>query len=135
GKPLLERHTQHVIAQSHRRRQEYALIHECRITADNGLKIHPRQNFALDVDAWRNFDQRQPVRSKFKYTALRHVKHRLVAFYCVVAGKRAVLDITNKLVHPTIMDDAQATVHNGNLQPASRKGANEYHLLRVLADV
>ena len=135
GEPLLERHTQQVIAQSHRRRQEYALIHECRITADNRLKIHPRQNFALDVDAWSNFDQRQPFRSKFKYTALRHVKHRLVALYCVVAGKRPVLDITNELVHAAIIDDAQTAVLDRNLQTASRKGADEHHLLRVLADV
>ena len=110
-------------------------IHERRITADNRLKIHPRQNFALDVDAWSNLDQRQPLRSKFEYTALRHVEHRLVALYCVVAGKRPVLNVTNELVHVAIIDDAQTAVLDRNLQAARRKSADEHHLLGILADV
>src|SRR5690348_16509518 len=132
GESLLERHAQQVVAQSHRPGQEYALIDEGRITADNRLKIHPRQNFALDVDTWSNLDQREPVRSKFEYTALRHVKHRLVALYCVVAGKGPVFDVTNELVHVSIIDDAQTAVLDRNLQTARRKGADEHHLLGVL---
>ena len=110
-------------------------IHERRITADNRLKIHSRQNFALDVDAWSNLDQRQPLRSKFEYTALRHIEHGLVALYCVVAGKGPVFNVTNELVHVSISDDAQTAVFDRNLQSARRKSADEHHLLGILADV
>src|SRR5262249_57066396 len=78
GESLLEWHAQQVVAQSHRPGQEYALIHDRRITADNRLEIHLRQDFALGVRAWSNLHQRKPGRRKPQKTASRPVKTRAV---------------------------------------------------------
>ena len=99
GEPLLERHTQQVVAQSHRLGREYAPIHEAGSRRMIGLKLHLRQNFALDVDAGSNFDQLQAVLGQLEHTAFGHVEHRLAALHRVVAGERPVLDLTNELVH------------------------------------
>ena len=77
----------------------------------------------------------RPSWSELEHAAFGHVEHRLPAFHRVAAGKRPVLDLTDELLHVAIVDDAQTAVLDRDLEAAGREGADEYHLLGILADV
>src|SRR5262245_61146012 len=135
GEAPLERHAQQVVAQSHRLGQKYALIHNPGVAADDRLELHPGQDVAPDVDAGSNLDQLQAVGGKLEHAAFRDVEDGLTAFRRILAGKRPVLDVEDELLQLAVFDDAQATVLDPNLEASSRKGADEHHLLGILADV
>src|SRR5262249_46918947 len=130
-----ERHAQQVVAQSHRVGQKYTFIHDSRLAADDRLELHPGQDVAPDVDAGSNLDQLQAVGGKLEHAAFRDVEDGLAAFCRILTGNRPVLDVEDELLQLAVLDDAQAAVLDPDLEAAGRKGADEHHLLGVLADV
>src|SRR5262249_58928264 len=119
----------------HRLRQEYALIHRGGITANDRLEVHLRENVPFDVDAGGDFGELQPVFGELEHAALGHIEDGLSAFHGIAAGKRPMLDLADEFLHDAVVDDIQSAVFDGELQSAGREGADEHHLLGILADV
>ena len=100
-----------------------------------GLKLHPRQDFTLDIDSGRDLDELEAVLGQLEYATFRDIENRLAALHGVVAGEGPMLDLADELRLVAVFDDTQATVLDRQLKPACRERADEHHFLGVLADV
>src|SRR6516225_1746589 len=134
GEPSLDRHSQQLVAQTHWTARENALIHRNGI-ANDWTKFHPGEDITLNVDTGRDFDEFNTIPRQFEHTALRHIKHWLPAVHCILAGKRAMFDLADKLCLITILDQAQASVLDRHAETTRCEGTDEHDLLGILTDI
>src|SRR6516165_7302301 len=134
GESSLDRHSQQLVAQTHWTARENALIHH-RGIANDWTKFHPGEDITLNVDTGRDFDEFKTLPRQFEHTALRHIQHWLPAVDCILAGKRAMFNLTYKLCHIAILDHAQASVLDRHAETTRREGTDEHDLLGILTDI
>ena len=65
--PIAARFATQVAGQAHQSLGKYARIHDLQLGGHGRSEAHLRQNIALDIDARRNFDQLQTLRSDIDY--------------------------------------------------------------------
>jgi hypothetical protein len=93
------------------------------------------RTFALDVDPRRDLAQLKPVGGQSEHAALGDVQHLLRARGGVGAAEGHVLDLPDEFSRRALVEDNELVVFDRHAQPAGVEGADEYHLLGVLADV
>ena len=82
--------------ESHRTIPEDPCIHGTHVS-DQRLEIHLTENVAIDIDPRRDLDQLDPGGCPLQYATFGDVVNRLAGLRGIIAAKRDLLDLRNKL--------------------------------------
>ena len=99
------------------------------------LERHLGEDVTVDVDAGSDFGQLQAFGGEPEYAPLGDVEHVFSLLRGVPPGEGPVADLLDELLVLSVAFDQQLALHDGQLEVARGEGAQEQHLLRVLADV
>src|SRR5690242_20683874 len=119
----------------HAARSEDARVHRPQLSGHLWAKPHEREDVALDIQSWRDFDQLQTVRADTKHRAFGDEKGQLAAFARHLRVVANLFELRDELLVTAFVANDRLTALPPDIEIACGERASENHAFRVLADV